>query len=106
LRQRARHRYYLVPTGSVDLEVARLEQARDRGRGQLDEITQRIATLAGAAPASLFEAQLLMLDDPMLIQRASDLIRARRQNAEWAIQQCSTRRTIRTCASARATCRT
>src|SRR6266542_717126 len=87
LRQRARHRYYLVPSGSVDREVARLEQARDRGRGQLEEITQRIATLAGAAPASLFEAQLLMLDDPMLLQRASDLIRARRQNAEWAVQQ-------------------
>ncbi len=87
LRQRARHRYYLVPAGSVDREVARLEHARDRGRGQLEEITQRIATLAGAAPASLFEAQLLMLDDPMLLQRASDLIRARRQNAEWAIQQ-------------------
>jgi phosphotransferase system enzyme I (PtsI) len=87
LRQRARHRYYLVPSSSVDREVARLAQARDRGRGQLEEITQRIATLAGAAPASLFEAQLLMLDDPMLLQRASDLIRARRQNAEWAVQQ-------------------
>jgi len=87
LRQRARHRYYLVPAGAVDREVARLVTARDRGRGQLEEITQRIATLAGAAPASLFEAQLLMLDDPMLLQRASDLIRARRQNAEWAVQQ-------------------
>jgi len=87
LRQRARHRYYLVPAGVVDLEVARLEHARNRSRAQLEEITQRIATLAGAAPASLFEAQLLMLDDPMLLQRGSDLIRARRQNAEWAVQQ-------------------
>lgn len=87
LRQRARHRYYLVPTSAVDREVSRLETARDRSRAQLEEITQRIATLAGAAPASLFEAQLLMLDDPMLLQRGSDLIRARRQNAEWAIQQ-------------------
>src|SRR5690349_20202579 len=87
LRQRARHRYYLVPASAIDREIARLQHACDRGRGQLEEITQRIATLAGAAPASLFEAQLLMLDDPMLLQRATDLIRARRQNAEWAIQQ-------------------
>jgi phosphoenolpyruvate-protein phosphotransferase (PTS system enzyme I) len=87
LRQRARHRYYLVPAGGVAGELDRLTQARERSRRQLEEISARIAKLAGAAPASLFEAQLLMLDDPMLTARASELIRGMRRNAEWAVQQ-------------------
>ncbi len=37
--------------------------------------------------SSLFDAQLLMLDDPMLAQRAADVIRSQRVNAEWAVQQ-------------------
>jgi phosphoenolpyruvate-protein phosphotransferase (PTS system enzyme I) len=87
LRQRARHRYYLVPTSAVERELDRLTQARERSRAQLEEISARIVRLAGAAPASLFEAQLLMLDDPMLTARASELIRTNRRNAEWAVQQ-------------------
>src|ERR1041384_530395 len=37
--------------------------------------------------ASLFDAQLLMLDDPMLVPRAAEIVRAQRVNAEWAVQQ-------------------
>ena len=37
--------------------------------------------------ASLFDAQLLMLDDVMLLPRAAEIIREQRVNAEWAVQQ-------------------
>src|SRR5207247_9857203 len=37
--------------------------------------------------ASLFDAQFLMLDDPMLAPRAAEIIRRQRVNAEWAVQQ-------------------
>jgi phosphotransferase system enzyme I (PtsI) len=37
--------------------------------------------------SSLFDAQLLMLDDPMLVARAADIIRRERVNAESAVQQ-------------------
>lgn len=87
LRQRARYRYYLVPADAVDREIERFTAARDRARAQLEEITARVTRLAGAAPASLFEAQLLMLDDPMLVGRTIDLVRAERHNTEWALQQ-------------------
>ena len=42
---------------------------------------------AGRRIASLFDAQLLMLDDPMLVPRAADIVREQRVNAEWAVQQ-------------------
>jgi phosphotransferase system enzyme I (PtsI) len=87
LRQRARYRYYLVPADAIDREIHRFTTARDRSRAQLEEITARVTRLAGAAPASLFEAQLLMLDDPMLVNRTSDLIREQRHNTEWALQE-------------------
>src|SRR5206468_10825673 len=37
--------------------------------------------------ASMFDAQLLMLDDPMLVPRAAQIVREQRVNAEWAVQQ-------------------
>src|SRR5207249_6186328 len=37
--------------------------------------------------ASIFDAQLLMLDDPTLVPRAAEIIREQRVNAEWAVQQ-------------------
>ena len=39
------------------------------------------------ARALVGEPQLLMLDDPMFVARASSFIRERRINAEWALQQ-------------------
>ncbi len=41
----------------------------------------------GPELASLFDAQLLMLDDPMLIPRTVQIVREQRVNAEWALQQ-------------------
>ena len=35
----------------------------------------------------MFDAQLLMLDDPMLVSRVADIVREQRVNAEWAVQQ-------------------
>jgi phosphoenolpyruvate-protein phosphotransferase (PTS system enzyme I) len=68
-------------------EVARLEEARERSRRQLLEIKSRVARGAAAELGYLFEAQLLMIDDPMLVSRARDLIRGEQVNAEWAVQR-------------------
>ena len=68
-------------------ELARLDEARERSRHQLREIKSRVATAAGRDLATLFDAQLLMLDDPMLVGRVRDLIGGERVNAEWAVQR-------------------
>ena len=41
----------------------------------------------GAELALLFDAQLLMLDDPLLVGRARTLILEEKVNAEWAVQR-------------------
>ena len=110
LKRGTRDLRFRVPAARVGRELERLAEARERSRDQLLQIRQRIATSAGAEHAYLFDAQLLMLDDAMLIDRAAEIIRSERLNAGSALERaldeisgCSTRQTTRTCASARET---
>ena len=79
-------RYQIAP-GRVDHELARLDRSRRRAQQQLSDIRVSVAQRRGADLASLFDAQLLMLDDPMLIPRAVEIVRGQHVNAEWAVQQ-------------------
>lgn len=87
LMQRAQVLRYHVGPERVAEEVERLEQSRSRSRQQLQDIRARVARRRGPELASLFDAQLLMLDDPMLVTRAEGLVRTDLVNAEWAVQQ-------------------
>jgi phosphotransferase system enzyme I (PtsI) len=87
LMQRAQVLRYRVATERIPHEVARLEQSRLRSRQQLQDIRARVTRRRGPELASLFDAQLLMLDDPMLVPRAETLVREQQVNAEWAVQQ-------------------
>jgi len=78
---------FRVPAWLVDRELERLDSARAKSRQQVDQIKQRIAASAGAEHAYLFDAQLLMLDDAMLVERAAETIRGERLNAESALQR-------------------
>jgi phosphotransferase system enzyme I (PtsI) len=71
----------------VSRELSALERARLRSREQLHQIRRRIAELKGADLAAIFDAQLLMLDDPMLVSRAATIVCEERVNAEWAVQR-------------------
>ena len=71
----------------VARELSALERARIRSREQLQQIHDRIAQIRGADLAAIFDAQLLMLDDPMLVGRAATIVCEERVNAEWAVQR-------------------
>ena len=68
-------------------EVDRLELARERTRDQLLAIRERLNQGPGAELAPLFDAQVLMLDDPLLVGKAIALVESERANADWAIQR-------------------
>ena len=76
-----------IPAARVPAEIARLHAARDEARRQLAHIKDRLARSAGEDHAYLFDAQLLMLDDRMLIDRAAGIITSDRVNAEAALQK-------------------
>src|SRR5262245_55786709 len=87
LIQRAQVLRYQGAAAGVAHELNRLEQSRLRTRQQLTDIRASVARRRGRELASLFDAQLLMLDDPMLIPRATAIVQEQRVNAEWAVQQ-------------------
>jgi len=89
LTHRALELRFRVADAAVPHELDRLQRARDTSRRQLHDIKTHISKLAGAEHAYLFDAQLLMLDDPMLVDRAAALIEAEHLNAEWAMRRAS-----------------
>jgi phosphotransferase system enzyme I (PtsI) len=83
----ARDLRFRIPERRVASELARLDDARARARAQLQRITQRIEQSAGSGHAYMFDAQLLMLDDPMLVDRAAAIIREEHLNAASALRR-------------------
>jgi phosphoenolpyruvate-protein phosphotransferase (PTS system enzyme I) len=87
LKRGTRDLRFRVPPWLVARELERLDDARARSRRQLEQIKERIETTVGAEHAYLFDAQLLMLDDAMLIDHAAETIRTDRLNAESALHR-------------------
>jgi phosphoenolpyruvate-protein phosphotransferase (PTS system enzyme I) len=87
LIQREQVLRYRVPPARVDAELTRLAASRDLARQQLTEIRSSVSRRHGTELASMFDAQLLMLDDQKLVPRAEEMIRQQRVNAAWAIQR-------------------
>src|SRR5918996_5016175 len=71
----------------VARELSALDRARIRSREQIEQIRRRVLDLKGGDLAAIFDAQLLMLDDPMLVGRAATIVCEERVNAEWAVQR-------------------
>ena len=87
LKRATRELRFRIPDALVARELERLDAARARSREQIQHIKSRIADSAGADHAYLFDAQLLMLDDAMIVDRAAAIIRQEHLNAESALQR-------------------
>jgi len=79
----------LLPPEQVEAEVQRLTRAIEASRGQLQAIKDRLSREVGVPHAYIFDAQLLMLDDPLLLDRSVSVIREEHVNAEWALRTVS-----------------
>ncbi len=75
-----------LEASQVEAEVARLARAVEAARGQLQAIKERLGRELGLPHAYMFEAHLLMLEDPLLYERSVELVRSERVNAEWALR--------------------
>src|SRR5437764_4081759 len=68
-------------------EIQRLEQALTKTRQQILEVQRKVSHAMGAKDASIFDAHLLVLEDPTLIDEVIRLIQEQRVNAEHAFRQ-------------------
>ena len=87
LTQRTEVMRFPIPPDRVDRETQALQRAREESRQQLQDIRGRLAQGRGSELAALFDAQILMLDDPMLVGRAEEIVRTERVNAAWAVHR-------------------
>ena len=76
----------LVPPEDVEAEVVRLTRAIEASARQLQAIKDRMSREVGVPHAYIFDAHLLMLEDPLLRDRAVAVIREEHVNAEWSLR--------------------
>jgi phosphotransferase system enzyme I (PtsI) len=87
LTQRTEVMRFPIPPDRVERETQALQRAREESRQQLQDIRARLTHGPASELAALFDAQLLMLDDQMLVGRAEQIIRTERVNAAWAVHR-------------------
>ncbi len=76
----------LVPEARVEAEVARFHAALEASRADLRSIRDRIARELSEAEAEIYDAHVLILDDPDLNDIVERGIREQRRNAAWVFR--------------------
>ena len=69
---------FAIPEDRIEEEVAFFERALDASRRDLAQIRHGIAAELGESEAGIYDAQMLMVDDPELRHAVSESIRQRR----------------------------
>lgn len=73
-----------ISEADVPRQLERLEQGLLATRQQLHDIQQQVTQAMGAKDASIFEAHVLVLDDPTLLEGVTRMITNEHVTAEWA----------------------
>src|SRR5436309_2525440 len=76
-----------ISEAELPQEIQRLERALTQTRQQILEVQRKVANALGAKDASIFDAHLLVLDDPTLIDEVNRVIHQQKVNVEHAFQQ-------------------
>jgi phosphotransferase system enzyme I (PtsI) len=80
-----------LPADSVEDELARFQKALTETKRQLEVLRDRVAKEAGTEDAFIFDAHVLMLEDPALLAEVERRIRKNPQRAEGAFYTVMTR---------------
>jgi phosphotransferase system enzyme I (PtsI) len=73
----------------VPSQIQRLEQALVQTRRQISDIQRRVAETMGDKDAQIFDAHLLLTEDPMLLGEITRLLEQEKVNAEYAVKAAS-----------------
>ncbi len=76
-----------IQESEVPAELKRFEQALVDTRHQILGVQRQVTEGLGANDAAIFDAHLLVLEDPVLIEEVSKIVRQDKVSAEYAFQQ-------------------
>ncbi len=76
---------YGIRVGDIESEWARLTDAVRAAEEEVRELAERASLEMGVEHAKIFEAHLLMLGDPDLMEQIRDRLTAQKRNIEWVV---------------------
>jgi phosphotransferase system enzyme I (PtsI) len=76
---------YGIRERDVEAEWSRLEEAVRAASGEVRELADRASREMGSEHAKIFEAHLLMLADPELMEQLRERLRSQLRNIEWIV---------------------
>ncbi|WP_243291675.1 phosphoenolpyruvate--protein phosphotransferase [Bacillus sp. FJAT-47783] len=71
----------------IEAEVARFEEAIQKAKTELEQIRDHAKSELGADKAAIFEAHLLVLSDPELLNPVQEKVKTESVNAEYAMRE-------------------
>ena len=81
--------HYTVADEDLEKELQRLDRGLRETRSEILQVQQQVAETLGIKDASIFDAHLLVLEDPTLIEEVTLRIQREKINAESAFHQFS-----------------
>lgn len=76
-----------IQPSEITKELRRLQSALIKTRAQISQMQEKVREKMGSADASIFDAHLLMLEDPLLIEEVTRGIEEENYCSEFAFQQ-------------------
>lgn len=73
--------------GDVTGEIDKLDAAIEKARTEIKSLYENTLKTVGEDEAKIFEAHMMMLDDPEVFGQVRDKITTEKVNAEWAIKE-------------------
>jgi phosphotransferase system enzyme I (PtsI) len=77
---------YRIPKSRIGAECRRLSKAIQKSKRQLIQLKTALDKELGREHAYIFDAQLLMLEDEILVENTEEKIRKEAINSEWALK--------------------
>ncbi len=81
----------IIAEEQVPDEIKRLRQALDRTRDDLARIKESVREKMGPDSSLIFEAHLMILEDPTLVGGLEAIIKEEKARAEWALSKANAR---------------
>lgn len=76
---------YFIRDDDVDSEIDRYKQALEKTKTEIRAIQEQIAQKLSQDMADIFTSHLMVLEDPIITEKAISQIRSQKRNAEWII---------------------
>jgi phosphoenolpyruvate-protein phosphotransferase (PTS system enzyme I) len=78
-----------LENSQIEEEIQRFHKALEKTKMQLAGLKEQLSARLGEGHSYLMDAQIMMLDDQLLVAKTEDIIRKEGVNAEWALNETS-----------------